>query len=208
MYVKNLDFRQAHNSLDIGEAHNQVEKRLAEETDRTANYLSPTTQSQLLALVTAKLLTPHLTAILQMPGTGLRPMLEQDRHSDLRRLYALFLRVPDDVGRQALRLALRSDIEERGRGINEGESQRAGPSSVGQDEGEEDEDMAGKGKGKGKEKAGAGAAGANALSLALRWVQDVLDLKDKFDRILEEAFSGDKSVQMSINEVSRPRIPG
>lgn len=143
-------------------------------------------------------------------------MVDQDRYDDLRRFYTLYLRVPDDVGKQVLRLALRSDIEERGKAINEGESQRAeaGPSTVaGQDEGGEEDDAmgdgdaaVGKGKGKGKAKerptGGAGGAGANALTLALRWVQDVLDLKDKFDRVLEQAFMGDKAVQMSINEVS------
>jgi hypothetical protein len=68
-----------------------------------------------------------------------------------------------------------------------------------------------KGKGKGKAVAGSAAsagaaAGASAqapaLAQAVRWVQDVLDLKDKFDRILEQAFQGDKSIQISINEVS------
>lgn len=129
-------------------------------------------------------------------------MLDQDRHSDLRRLYTLFLRVPDELGRQSLRLALRSDIEERGKVINEGETSRAGPSSGQAEQDDEDEDMSGKAKGKGKERVGTIGGGANALSLALRWVQEVLDLKDKFDRILEEAFVGDKAVQMSINEVS------
>lgn len=68
-------------------------------------------------------------------------------------------------------------------------------------------------KDKGKGKAAGGPAGSNstssststtaglALSQALRWVQDVLDLKDKFDRILDRAFAGDKGVQTSINEV-------
>lgn len=77
---------------------------------------------------------------------------------------------------------------------------------------------AGAGKGKGKAKAatptagsgaggvtpgagGAGPAQAPALAQAVRWVQDVLDLKDKFDRILDGAFQGDKSIQASINEV-------
>jgi cullin 3 len=41
-----------------------------------------------------------------------------------------------------------------------------------------------------------------ALGPAVRWVQDVLDLQDKFDRILNGAFGGDKAVQTSINEVS------
>lgn len=126
-------------------------------------------------------------------------MLDLDRIADLKRMYTLFLRVPEDVGRRTLRQALKNDIEERGKGINEGGVINPG----GDEEGGEDEEMdgkaAGKGKGKGKERAG---AGAGALMLALRWVQEVLDLKDKFDRVLEEAFGGDKAVQTSINEVS------
>lgn len=130
-----------------------------------------------------------------MPGTGLAPMLDADRIADLRRLYVLFLRVPDDAGRLALRLALRGDIEERGKEINEGTKDEPGPSQNGEPGMDVDEDV----KGKGKAKA---TGGATALASALRWVQDVLDLKDKFDRVLDQAFSGDKSVQMAINEAS------
>jgi cullin 3 len=54
---------------------------------------------------------------------------------------------------------------------------------------------------KGKGKARAPSAQATALAQALRWVQDVLDLKDKFDAVLDIAFNGDKQVQASINEV-------
>jgi cullin 3 len=126
-------------------------------------------------------------------------------------LYTLFIRVPDDVGRNALRTALKGDIEERGKVINEGgiipAGAGAGPSQDGAaaEGGEEDEEMEGKGKGKAKEKGGSSGkavGGAGALSLALGWVQGVLDLKDKFDKVLDEAFGGDKAIQTSINEVS------
>ncbi|RSH91470.1 cullin-3 [Saitozyma podzolica] len=116
--------------------------------------------------------------ILHMPGTGLAPMLDADRIADLRRLYVLFLRVPDDAGRLALRLALRGDIEERGKEINEGTKDEPGPSQNGEPGMDVDEDV----KGKGKAKA---SGGATALASALRWVQDVLDLKDKFDRAFQ-----------------------
>jgi cullin 3 len=177
---------------------------LAEETDRTAHYLSTLTHPSLQDLLVSKLLTPNLLAILEMPGSGLVSMLDSMRTQDLRRLYSLFLRVPHNIGKDALRLALRMDVEERGKGINdtaiEGE---AGPSTAGAggmevDGDEGDGDAKGKGKAKAPSSGGAGAA----LAAALRWVQDVLDLKDKFDEVLDEAFGGDKAVQSSINEVS------
>lgn len=129
-----------------------------------------------------------------MPGTGLVTMLNSDRIPDLRRLYTLFQRVPMGVGKDALRFALRSDVEERGKSINEGASEpnEPGPSRDAGMDMEDADDPKGKGKAK---------AAPNALTSALRWVQDVLDLKDKFDKILDQAFVGDKAMQMSINEV-------
>jgi cullin 3 len=153
------------------------------------------THTALQDLLVDKLLTPHLQSILEMPGSGLVSMIDTDRKQDLRRLYNLFLRVPQNIGKNALRLALRSDVEERGKAINESAVEgEAGPSvaaTAGMDvDGEGDGEGEGKGKGKAKAAGGAGAA----LSAALRWVQDVLDLKDKFDNVLDEAFVGDKAV--------------
>lgn len=132
-------------------------------------------------------------------------MLDSDRIPDLRRLYTLFLRVPMSVGKDALRFAIRSDAEERGKLINEGANEvaEAGPSGGGgnADAGMDVEVDQNDPKGKGKVKQATGTA-ATALTSALRWVQDVLDLKDKFDGILDQAFGGDKAIQMSINEVS------
>ncbi|WVQ94930.1 hypothetical protein IAU59_002016 [Kwoniella sp. CBS 9459] len=187
-----------------------VERRLAEETDRTVHYLSTNTHPALQEILVANLLTPHLQTVLDMPGSGLTTMLDSDRIPDLRRLYTLFLRVPDDAGKTSLRGGLRTDIEDRGKAVNAGTVERseAGPSTLGQDDGDAEEDP----KGKGKAKATASPA-ANALSSALRWVQDVLDLKDKFDGVLEKAFQGDKQVQVSINEAfqsfinANPRAP-
>lgn len=170
-----------------------VERRLSEENDRTAHYLSTNTSVPLQALLVDQLLTPHLQAIMRMPGTGLVAMLDGDKIADLRRLYVLFLRVPADAGKDALRLALRDSVEARGKAINESALAVAAPPP-------EDEEEKADPKGKGKAKAP--SSGSTALSQALRWVQDVLDLKDKFDAILEQAFGGDKQVQASINEVS------
>lgn len=171
-----------------------MEKRLAEESDRTAHYLSTLTHTQLQELLVAELLTPHLDAILHMPGSGLVTMVDHDRTSDLSRMYNLFLRVPSELGKDALRFALRADVEDRGKAINDSANEpEPGPSAGA------DQDMDGDVKGKGKAKPT--STPSAALSSALRWVQDVLDLKDKFDKILDDAFGGDKSVQTSINLV-------
>jgi cullin 3 len=179
-------------------ADGQVEKRLAEESDRTAHYLSTLTHIQLQELLVAELLTPHLDAILHMAGSGLVTMVDHDRTSDLSRMYKLFLLVPLDLGKDALRFALRVDVEERGKAINDSANEpEPGPSTAA---GDGNQDMEGGVKGKGKVKPVTSTSAA--LTSALRWVQDVLDLKDKFDKILDQAFGGDKAVQTSINLVS------
>lgn len=48
--------------------------------------------------------------------------------------------------------------------------------------------------------AGAGAVGARTKA-ALAWVQNVLDLKDKFDTLLARAFGSDKAFEKIINDV-------
>ncbi|ORX40451.1 Cullin [Kockovaella imperatae] len=169
-----------------------VERRLIEEADRTAHYLSSMTTNPLQDLLVEQLLSPHLSAILDA-STGLTSMVDTEKVGDLRRLYTLLLRVPENIGRDALRLALRIDIEERGKAVNQSATETP----------DNDEDP--KGKGKAKE--------SNALSSALRWVQDTLDLKDKFDQLLAQAFGNDLSVQTSINEAfqsfinATPRAP-
>ncbi|WWC91937.1 uncharacterized protein L201_006889 [Kwoniella dendrophila CBS 6074] len=217
---------------DAAQYLRRVERRLAEEADRTVHYLSTTTHPALQELLIANLLTPHLQTILDMPGSGLVTMLDSNRIADLRRLYVLYLKVPKDEGKIALRSSLRNDIEERGKAVNQGNSisersetgaAEAGPSNSskltqdqnGNDGIEEENDNTGGGKGKGKAKAisSSPTSAGNALNSALKWVQDVLELKDKFDSILETAFMGDKQVQVSINEAfqsfinANPRAP-
>ena len=70
--------------------------------------------------------------------------------------------------------------------------------------GEGDEAGAAAGKKK-RPDAAAGAAGAGAVGArtkaALAWVQNVLDLKDKFDTLLARAFGSDKAFEKIINDV-------
>ena len=58
---------------------------------------------------------------------------------------------------------------------------------------------------------GGGEGGNNSSSdndkqtgtaVAIRWVQEVLELKDKFDKVLSQALSNDEAFQTSFIEVS------
>ena len=166
----------------------QVERRWFEEADRAPHYLSSVTQEPLQALVIQNLITDHMRDILEMPGSGLSSMIDGGKIAELRGLYNLFSRVPDGEGRNSLRIALRMDIEERGKAVNEASASVTAEPEIGQDDDP---------KGKGKAKA---SPAQTALASALRWVQDVLDLKDNFDRTLQDAFLGDLLMQAAINE--------
>jgi cullin 3 len=146
-------------------------------------------------------------------------MLDDDKYGDLQRLYKLFGRPNVTEGPSVLKSALKKSIAVRGDAINEGITGGMANGSSGAPagttanvtNGDMDAEAAAatsRAKGKGKETdgsvsaSGTGMSAAAAASAALRWVQDVLDLKDKFDRILRDGFSDDKGVQTAINEVS------
>ena len=123
-----------------------------------------------------------------MPNSGLDVMIDTDKSEDLSRLYDLFIMVP--IGLPTLRRAIRDSIVRRGKELT------AVAGTAGADA---DEDEAGDIRGKGKARAVGGAA--QNLQIALKWVQDVLDLKDKFDAVWVKAFRMDREIETGLNEV-------
>lgn len=142
-----------------------------------------------------------------MPGSGVDNMIDLQQHDDLARLYTLFQLVPDGV--PTIKKALKDSIGERGRLVNEaglssgdGERSSALVNHEGDTEGLGDGLTLSKSvKGKGKERAASVPQTKKMLDAALKWVQDVLDLKDIFDRLLKSCLRDDKSVQTAMNEV-------
>ena len=117
-------------------------------------------------------------------------MLDTDKLDDLSRLYRLFSMVPE--GLPTLKRAIRDSIVRRGKEINV-----SGVAADGGEVDEEDEDPRGKGKGKAR----ATHSGAQTLQLALKWVEEVLALKDKFDAVWTRALRGDRELESGMNEV-------
>lgn len=126
-----------------------------------------------------------------MPS-GLDAMMDLDKLDDLARMYRLFTLVP--AGLPCIKQSLKDSINRRGREINQ-----ASLSYDGVDETSGDKES----KAKTKLSAGKKSVG-QILTLALKWVQDVLDLKDKFETVWQNAFAKDRELESAINEVSLP----
>ncbi|KAF7794808.1 hypothetical protein EIP86_005950 [Pleurotus ostreatoroseus] len=166
----------------------QVASRFDSEESRTHHYLSSNTTAPLRRILEANLLTPHLTAVINMPNSGFDTMLDLDKFDDLSRLYSLLIMVPS--GPPTLKKTIKASIVRRGQEIN---SYSVGIDGA-QDE-EEPEDAKGKGKGKARPN-----TGAQTLQLALKWVEEVLQLKDKFDAVWTRAFRSDRELESGMNE--------
>lgn len=118
--------------------------------------------------------------MINLRNSGLDVMIDEDKIDDLARLYRLYSMVPKGI--PCLRSALKDSIARRGYEINQ--------SSLSLNN---DDDPKGKGK--------AIPAAQMNLNLALKWVQDVLDLKDKFDGIWSKALQSDRDLESGLNEV-------
>jgi cullin 3 len=118
-------------------------------------------------------------------------MIDGEKLGDISRMYRLFCTVP--AGLPTLRKALKDSIVRRGKELNVASAKLDGV----EDAVEEDvEDP--KGKGKGKAKAN---PMAQTLQLALKWVEDALNLKDKFDQVWATACNSAREIESGINEV-------
>lgn len=192
----------------------QVDRRLKEEKDRIQQYLHPTTEPLLFSLLDHVLISQNLKAVVDHPNAGLAVLLSEDRYSDLARMYRLFGRVGD--GRTVMARAMKAWLVGQGQKIveNLGTAQAASRSAAGASGEGMDEDTPADTKGKGKESATAGAqsaapapaaaaaagTAAHAVGLALEWVNTVLELKDKMDRVATQAFEKDRIFQNAIND--------
>lgn len=121
-------------------------------------------------------------------------MIDNEKLDDLYRLYYIFYKLEIPEAPDYLRKAMRESIIRRGQSIN---SLGVGGDIV---DHRGDDDVDDRSKGKGKAKARPNPA-SQLLSFALKWVQDVLDLKDKFNRIWTQSFDSDHEIGSTLDEV-------
>ncbi|KAH7106342.1 Cullin-domain-containing protein [Auriculariales sp. MPI-PUGE-AT-0066] len=176
-------------TIGVAEYLHKVEARFTSEEHLVNFMMSFATWDALREILEKHLITDQINFML----SGLEAMIDHDNMDALARLFRLMLKVPD--GMPALRRSLKVSITQRGRRINDGSSQLS-QTVAGDEAGDVDmQDAAVKGKGKEKE-----TPANQALSAAHAWVEDVLSLKDKFDRIHSIAFGTDITVQGAMVE--------
>ncbi|ELU40761.1 ubiquitin ligase SCF complex subunit Cullin [Rhizoctonia solani AG-1 IA] len=178
----------------------QAESFINAEQDRTHSYLSFHTSVPLQNILISKILTPHTARLLKGPeasapevssaltqkqNTALDLLIDTERTEDLARLLRMFQLPPEESGIKLLRLRLKESIIGRGKTINE--------------ECDEDAVATTKQSTDGK-KAGEASAKSMAVQTAIKWMTDVLALKDHFDRLLANSWGGEVSMQTAINE--------
>ncbi|CUA73402.1 Cullin-3 [Rhizoctonia solani] len=185
---------------DLSEYLKHAESFINAEQDRTHSYLSFHTSDPLQSILISKILTPHTSRLLKgpetaapeatststhKPNTALDLLIDTERTEDLARLLRMFQLPPEESGMRLLRQRLKESIVGRGKAINE--------------ECDEDAIASAKQSIDGK-KAGETSTKSLAVQTAIKWMNNVLNLKDHFDRLLKNSWGGEVSMQTAINE--------
>lgn len=169
-------------------------RRLVEEEDRCRTTLAAYSRLNIAKVVEEELFSKPLSDFLALESTGLRAMIDNDRYEDLSTLYQLLLRVDKKVG--ALTEILEKRVVEMGLEIEKSIS-NLDFSEFGNHSGDAEDGAHEKGD-KGSIKPMTIAA--QATLSALKWVDDVLALKRKYDTMLTECFMSDVIVESSLTK--------
>jgi cullin 3 len=169
----------------------QVQRRLIEEELRVRQHLCFQTWARLKAILENIFLIPDVQALPDVASSSLNAMIDNEKLDNLSRLFRLYSLVPE--ARLSLGRSLKSSIQQRGTELNttnmEGRDVRDSECSEG-------DGVARSAQGKAKVR-----LPNSSLPRALRWVDDVLQLKDKFDRIWEVSLNSDCMIERGFNEV-------
>lgn len=178
----------------------KTDKRLSEEYSRSHDTLSTLSEPKIRAVVERELITNNIKEVMDM-DTGLRFMLDNDRFEDLKLVYKLVARV--DPEKQALKTMLCKRLVELGREINKNANPTtavaAAPAAVPAENGDS-------AKNSGAAAANEDKAANNLTVIAIRWVDEVIALKDKYEKVWTKSFDEDKGVQASMTGAFREFI--
>ncbi|EJT72494.1 Cullin-3 [Gaeumannomyces tritici R3-111a-1] len=178
-------------------------RRLREEADRCRTTLSRLTTDKISKVVEAELISTHLSELLALESNGLKSMLDNDRIEDLAILYELILKV--DPTTEALKNGLQNRITAQGAEIEKSLRDMDNNPAAADTAAAADGDTKVEGE---SSKSGAKAAAqqqplstqAQQTAAAIKWVDDVLALRDKYDTLWERCFEQDLAIQSAITK--------
>ena len=173
---------------DAGTFCRHARKRINEEEDRCRSTLSPLTLSKVRSVVETHLVKNHLKDVIALEGSGVKYMLDNDQLSELEMIYDLSARV--DPKKDELRKAVQNRIVDLGNEVNNATKitlqAQVRPSAPNGEKPDAEE--------KTPEK-----PVNQQTTAAIKWVDDILQLKAKFDTVLEVAFQSDQGLQTSFS---------
>ena len=170
---------------DAGAFCKHAVKRAGDEQDRCRSTLSALTAQKVKRVVDDELIKNNIGAVIAMPN-GARYMLDNDRLSELQMLYDLISRV--DPKKEELSKAVQKRIVELGTEINQAAITPSVELATKSMDVEKD-------KADGDNKAPADKTAILQNTSAIKWVDDILQLKARYDNFLNSAFAADQGLQ-------------
>jgi len=167
----------------------KAEDRLHQEQARVAHYLHPSTEEKLLQVCEDELLALPESKLLEKENSGCEALLRDNKTDDLARMYRLFSRVV--TGLAPIGAIVRKHITDVGMALVR-KQEGAGGAEGGAGVAGEGADGAGGGGG-----SAAPAAGAADMTA---YVQELLDIHDKYQELVKECFGQNAIFQKAMKE--------
>lgn len=165
-----------------------TKKRISEEMDRCVSTLIDSTSPKIVEVVEDELIRNRIRDLIDS-SSGLRFMIDNNRIDELADIFELNARV--DEKKMELVKAIQKKIIEQGTEINNAAlaASQAQPAAAAPADGEGGAD---------KSKTPAEKNVNQATVAALKWVEEVLLLKDRYDSIHRDAFRSDEVLQTAL----------
>ncbi|KAK5740715.1 hypothetical protein LTS12_024867 [Elasticomyces elasticus] len=175
---------------DAGTYCHHAKRRIDEEGDRCRTTLSESTTPKIQTVVEDELIRNKMKGLIEMES-GVAFMVDNDKLHELGLVFELEARV--DPRKPELTKAIQRIVMEMGAAINNAAvaASEAAPTTEAVAPAEEQEEG-------GKKAAPAKTINAQTLA-ALKWVAEILALKDRFDAICRQAFASDQVLSTALN---------
>ena len=175
---------------DAGTFCRHTINRLNEEQDRCRSTLSPLTSPKIKTIIENELIRRNIRDVIALESSGVKFMLDNERLKDLGMIYNLISSV--DPKKEDLKNAVQKRIFEQGSEINNAANTapQPQPSKATKPDSEKTE---ANGKTQPEKPIN------QQTVTAIKWVDDVLHLKKKYDDVLAEAFQSDQGLQTAFS---------
>jgi cullin 3 len=168
---------------DAGAYCKHTRRRIYEEEERCKSTLLEATSSKIQKVVEDELIKNRIHELVEMES-GVRFMIDNERLDELNLIYDLNNRV--DERKTELTRAIQKRIVDMGTDANNAAIAASQATPAAPEAGE-------KGKGPAQERS------LNSQTVAaIKWVEDVLQLKDKFEKIWKQSFNSDNLLQTAL----------